>query len=279
MSVVAALLTMAAGCGRVGFDPVPAGDGGMDAAVDGGGDASRDAATDGAGDVGLDAAGDARPDTGDAMVGSPEPQRVFVDTFTTGSPTFVPIPGAALVIPPTVEPREWLVIASGRLRWAGASTPQVKARLRVQGVERGLGGCTGVNGSSGPFQFFDVVTVGAVPVDVSLELRSPEGPVVSLDAPLGSQVIFAQIAMQDTGGGDVTVQLTQPDGAHWPEMRALHHGRLNYQAFMVTRFFNVLASGPVTMTTRVMAGSEASMGHARICSVPPSRSPEGCTLS
>jgi hypothetical protein len=131
----------------------------------------------GCGRFGFSSSDDAESDA-DAL--PPTAMAISAPMFQTTSQTFVPIPGAALTIPPSPG-TSWILVVAATIDSVTLGRPSVEARYLVDGVEAGMGGtqCSATD-TPGPWQSFHVIEGSTTPHEVTFELREAEGQVGSL---------------------------------------------------------------------------------------------------
>lgn len=126
-----------AGCGRLSFDSLP---------VD-----------------------DAAPDAEDELAITS--REIEVRDFATTSSTFIDIPDATLIVPPSPGTR-WLLLVSGYLTSTSLSFAGPEARYLVAGTERGIGGTESVDvAKPGPWQHFYVFDGATTSTPITFQLR------------------------------------------------------------------------------------------------------------
>ena len=176
--VAAAVAGSSLGCGRIDYESLAARD-------------PRDGGT-------LDAGPDPRADAGPV----PRAFEQLHPSFSTTSPTFVPVPRSRVDLPPAPAGQPWVVWISAALGSTATVEVSAEARYLVDGVERGYGGVQStLPGSPGSFNHFVAVDTSGGPATLELELRDAGGGETTIDqirvvaflAPPGADVHYAEM--------------------------------------------------------------------------------------
>jgi hypothetical protein len=110
----------------------------------------------------------------DGVPAGDEPLGIEVDAFETTSPTFVPVPGGTLTLPPS--PHRYLLLATATLQSSSFAEIAAELRYTVDNVERGMGGTQNTDANHpGPFEHFVVIDGTPVAQTVAFELRDASG--------------------------------------------------------------------------------------------------------
>jgi hypothetical protein len=260
-----------AGCGRVAFDPLATRDGGD----------------------GDDSAGD--PDA--AISACNNYVVAHVDSFSTGSKTFVDVPGGSIDLPPTDD--EWLLFASAGLRSPSTAQQPFEVILLVDGLEHTrnqntnaqdkampwlFAGLAGVNQTNVRVQVRDLDIGGTIENLQLVAWRIPAGiestmalaqlpqtvgttftPVLTeqIDPPTtgGYLVLASATASESPGTNNVELQLVDHTGASWPMVSnagaMFTNNRTTWRSAVWARVVD-LTPGVKTFTIEAMAATTSA---------------------
>ncbi len=262
------ILFVAAGCGRLQFDPL----------------ATDDAAV-----------------SVDTMVSACSNYVVaHASSFTTTSDTFVDVPGGSLELPATGD--RWLLLASAGLRSTSNNQHSVEVHLRVDGDVRTAGEAQNAADKPMPWLHADIIPASAQAVDVQVRDIDQTGTIENLKLvayriPASTEAVISEFravqvvgtaytpvvsatitptttgnflvlasgtASEEPSMSDISLRLVDNMGAIWPMpsngTQAFANGRATWRSVLWAR--SVMLS-PGTHTFSVEAEAASSSGSVR----------------